>query len=85
MDNTVCPNRQKTGMETLLMEIDWFDLCATIVRADAKIKGYPLEGSDVACKICGRGSCTESFHSIEEQEEFETKTGRYAIEDEGDG
>jgi len=31
----------------------------------------------MACKICGRESCTESFHSLEEQEEFETKTGRY--------
>ena len=30
------------------------------------------------CEICGRGSCTRSFHSIEEQEEFDTKTGRFA-------
>ena len=28
------------------MEIDWFDLCATIVRADAKLKGYPMETGD---------------------------------------
>ena len=27
----------------------------------------------MSCKICGRSSCTESFHSIEEQEEFERK------------
>jgi len=25
----------------------------------------------MACRICGRGSCTESFHSIEEQEQYE--------------
>lgn len=25
----------------------------------------------MSCKICGRGSCSESFHSIEEQENFE--------------
>ena len=29
------------------------------------------------CEICGRSSCTRSFHSIKEQEEFDTKTGRY--------
>lgn len=25
----------------------------------------------MACRICGRSSCTESFHSLEEQIEFE--------------
>ena len=25
----------------------------------------------MACRICGRQSCTECFHSIEEQEEYE--------------
>lgn len=25
----------------------------------------------MSCKICGRSSCTESFHSIKEQEEFD--------------
>lgn len=25
----------------------------------------------MACDICGRGSCTESFHSLEEQERYE--------------
>jgi hypothetical protein len=35
----------------------------------------------VACRICGRGACTESFHSIQDQEEWQTKTGRYAPED----
>ena len=25
----------------------------------------------MACRICGRIYCTESFHSIEEQEEFD--------------
>ena len=29
----------------------------------------------MACKICGRSSCTESFHSIREQEEHEKKEG----------
>jgi len=36
----------------------------------------------MACKICGKNACIESFHSLEEQEEFETKTGRYAEETE---
>ena len=25
----------------------------------------------MSCKICGRGSCTECFHSLEDQEEFD--------------
>jgi TolA-binding protein len=25
----------------------------------------------MSCKICGRGSCTTSFHSLEEQEFFD--------------
>ncbi len=25
----------------------------------------------MSCDICGRGSCRESFHSLEEQERFE--------------
>jgi len=25
----------------------------------------------MTCRICGRDTCTECFHSIEEQEEFE--------------
>lgn len=25
----------------------------------------------MTCRICGRSTCTESFHSIEAQEEFE--------------
>ncbi len=32
----------------------------------------------MGCTICGRNACCQSLHSIEEQEEFETKTGRYA-------
>ena len=31
----------------------------------------------MACEICGKSSCTRCFHSLEEQEEFDTKTGRY--------
>jgi hypothetical protein len=26
----------------------------------------------MGCEICGRGNCTRSFHSLEEQEEFDT-------------
>ena len=26
---------------------------------------------DMACEICGRNSCTKSFHSIEEQVQFD--------------
>ncbi len=25
----------------------------------------------MTCKICGRNSCTESFHSLEAQQEYE--------------
>jgi hypothetical protein len=25
----------------------------------------------MGCEICGRGSCTRSFHSLEEQDEFD--------------
>lgn len=25
----------------------------------------------MACEICGRGNCTRSFHSLEEQREFD--------------
>ena len=27
----------------------------------------------MSCEICGRGSCTRSFHSIEAQEEFDNR------------
>lgn len=27
----------------------------------------------MSCKICGRSSCTQSFHSLEEQERFEAR------------
>lgn len=27
----------------------------------------------MSCEICGRGSCTRSFHSIEAQEEFDER------------
>jgi hypothetical protein len=29
----------------------------------------------MACKICGRGNCTESFHSIQDQNDFEETFG----------
>ena len=32
----------------------------------------------MVCEICGKSACIRSFHSLEEQEEFDTKTGRYA-------
>lgn len=25
----------------------------------------------MSCRICGRNSCTESFHSLEEQDKYE--------------
>lgn len=34
------------------------------------------------CEICGSNACTRCFHSLEEQEEFDTKTGRYTPKDE---
>ena len=36
----------------------------------------------MSCKICKRQACTESFHSIQDQEDFENKTGKYAPEPE---
>ena len=36
----------------------------------------------MSCEICERGSCVRFFHSLSEQEEFDTKTGRYAPEEE---
>lgn len=41
-----------------------------------------FKGHVMSCEICNRGACTRSFHSISEQEEFDTKTGRYAPEPE---
>ena len=32
----------------------------------------------MSCELCNRSSCTRCFHSLEEQEEFDTHTGRYA-------
>jgi hypothetical protein len=29
----------------------------------------------MSCKICGRGNCTESFHSIEDQNDHENTFG----------
>ena len=31
----------------------------------------------MSCKICGRNSCTESFHSLEEQEKHENPEAYY--------
>ena len=35
----------------------------------------------MACEICGRSSCTRSFHSLQDQEDFDNKIGKYAKED----
>lgn len=35
----------------------------------------------MSCQICGRGACTESFHSLKEQEDFENKTGKFSPEE----
>ena len=29
----------------------------------------------MSCEICGRNNCTRSFHSLEEQEEYDYKRG----------
>ena len=37
----------------------------------------------MACRVCGRCSCTESFHSIEEQEQYEeTEGGKLILKEE---
>jgi len=37
----------------------------------------------MACRICGRSSCTESFHSIEEQERYEEdESGNLVLKEE---
>ena len=30
----------------------------------------------MSCKICGRGNCSESFHSIREQDEYDEVAGK---------
>lgn len=35
----------------------------------------------MVCKICGRAACTESFHSFQEQEEFDMKERGYVPSD----
>ena len=47
-------------------------------------RGENREENNMGCEICGRSDCTRSFHSLEEQEEFDTKTGRYAPDDPDD-
>lgn len=32
----------------------------------------------MGCHICGRNSCAIWMHSIEDQEDFENKTGKYS-------
>ena len=36
----------------------------------------------MACRICGRSSCTESFHSLEEQDKYEEKDGKLVLKEE---
>jgi hypothetical protein len=36
----------------------------------------------MACRICHRTSCTESFHSLEEQEKYEEKDGKLVLKEE---
>jgi len=38
----------------------------------------------MSCEICGENYCCASFHSLEEQEEYETKTGRFLPEPDED-
>lgn len=32
------------------------------------------------CEICGKSDCMRCFHSLDEQQEFDNKTGRFAPE-----
>lgn len=44
-----------------------------------RLSGLPAKELDESgCEICGRGSCTRSFHSLSDQEDFDSKTGKYA-------
>jgi hypothetical protein len=36
----------------------------------------------MSCRICGRNSCTESFHSLEEQEKYEEQNGKLVKKEE---
>lgn len=38
----------------------------------------------MTCRICGRDACTESFHSIEEQEQYEENKDGKLIKKEND-
>lgn len=48
-----------------------------------RLSGLPEKELDESgCEICGRGSCTRSFHSLSDQEDFDAKTGKYAPDEE---
>jgi len=36
----------------------------------------------MACEICKRGACTRSFHSLQDQDDFDNKTGKYSEDEE---
>jgi len=38
----------------------------------------------MSCEICGRGACTRSFHSFQDQDDFDNKTGKYSVGDDVD-
>ena len=38
----------------------------------------------MACEICKRNSCSRMFHSLEDQEAFDNKTGKYSEDDNED-
>ena len=39
----------------------------------------------MSCRICGRSDCTESFHSIKEQERYEeTEDGKLVLREQDD-
>lgn len=39
----------------------------------------------MTCRVCGRGACTESFHSLAEQEEADRRRDdKYGTDDESD-
>jgi hypothetical protein len=54
-------------MNSPLLE-NWQRLCET---GKQKQLFDDKKGYEMGCKICGRGSCMSSFHSLEEQEKYE--------------
>ena len=69
--------RKVDGFLINARENEALDQMGHIASSTQKCKRRKLVDK-MSCEICGRGACTRSFHSLKEQEEFDTKTGRYA-------